>query len=298
MHSENPARGALLLTISALAFAAMGAVIKIVSAELPNEMIVFSRNAMGLIALTPWLLRTGRSGVRTPCFRMHLTRALVGLAGMYCFFYAIGHLPLAEAMLLNYSAPLFIPFIAFLWLGERLPRFFGWAISLGFVGIAMILKPGMILFSPAALVGVAAGVLTAVAFVSIRRLALREPTARIVFYFGTISTVISAVPLVWSWKTPAAGLWNLLVGMGILATGGQLLMTRAYALAPAARIGPFSYGTVVFSAALGWAIWGEVPDRFSMLGAVLVCTAGVIAVRSMEMTAETIVEKPLAEAIG
>ncbi len=298
MHSENPTRGALLLTTSTLVFAAMGAVIKILAVELPNEMIVFFRNVMGLLALAPWLLRNGLSGIRTPCFRMHLPRALAGLAGMYCFFYAIGHLHLAEAMLLNYSAPLFIPFIAFLWLGEPLPRHFGWAIGLGFLGIALILKPGKVLFSPAGLVGVASGLFTAVAFVSLRRLALREPTARIVFYFGTVSTVISAVPLAWSWKTPEPSLWGLLAGMGLLATGGQLLMTRAYALAPAARIGTFSYATVVFSAALGWAIWGEVLDLSSVVGAMLVCFAGVITVRSAIMTTETMTEEAVVRAAG
>lgn len=289
MTRENPIQGALLLTASAAAFAAMGAVIKSISAELPNGMIVFFRNAMGLLALSPWLLRSGFSGIRTPCFGMHFTRALVGLAGMYCFFFAIGNLNLGEAMLLNYSAPLFIPFIAFFWLGEPLPRLAGWAVTLGFVGIALILKPGMKLFSPAALVGLGAGVLTAGAFVSIRRLAVREPTARIVFYFGIVSTMISAMPLVWIWKMPAAELWLRLAVMGILATGGQLLMTRAYALAPAARIGTFSYATVVFSAALGWGIWGEVLDYSSVVGAMLVCFAGVITVRSTIVTEEAVV---------
>ena len=113
-------------------------------------MVVFFRSFFGLLALTPLLLWTGPKSLRTQYLRQHVTRALAGLAAMYCFFYAIGHLPLGEAMLLNYSSPLFIPFIARLWLGEPLPKGFAWAIGTGFVGIALILKPGSGFFAPAA----------------------------------------------------------------------------------------------------------------------------------------------------
>jgi drug/metabolite transporter (DMT)-like permease len=278
--ATDPRRAALLILASTLVFAAMGALIKIVAAELPNTMVVFVRNLLGLAALAPWIVRRGPRALATDCFAMHLTRSLAGLTGMYCFFYAIGHLPLAEAMLFNYAAPLFIPFIAAAWLGEALPAPVAVASFTGFAGIALILKPGMIALSPESLVALASGMFTAVAFVSIRRLALREPAWRIVFYFASIATVVSAVPLAWSWTTPAPHLWGMLVTIGILATGGQLLVTRAYGLAPAGRLGPYSYMTVVFSAGLGWAVWGDVPDLATAAGAVLVCVSGAIAARA------------------
>ncbi|MFB6259435.1 MAG: DMT family transporter, partial [Thiohalorhabdaceae bacterium] len=131
----------------------------------------------------------------------------------------------------------------------------------------------------AALIGVAAGVLAAVSFVTIRRLHDSEPTTRIVFYFGVISTLISAIPLAWTWRTPDPALWGLLATMGASATGGQLLLTRAYALAPAAQVGPFTYTVVLFSAALGWALWGEVPGPWSAVGTVLVVVAGILAIQ-------------------
>jgi drug/metabolite transporter (DMT)-like permease len=279
MEAENPLRGAALLTGAALLFAALGALVKRLSADLPNETIVFARNAMAAVALVPWLWRGGVRGVATGCFRLHLVRAVSGLSAMYCYFWAIAHLNLAEAVLLTYSSPLFIPFIARAWLGEPLPPRFGWAIGLGFAGIALILKPGPGMFEPRALVGVAAGVLTATAFVSIRRLTREEPTLRIVFWFGVLSTGISAAPLLWGGRMPETRLWAWLVLMGVLAVAGQFLLARAYALAPAARIGPFSYVTVVFGALLGWAFWGEIPGSASALGTVLVCLAGILAIR-------------------
>jgi drug/metabolite transporter (DMT)-like permease len=280
VYPENERLAAALLVGSSLCFATVGAGVKLASATLPNEMIVFARSFFGLVALLPWLLRPG-SSLRTPCFRSHALRALSGLAAMYCFFHAIAHLPLAEAMMLNYSSPLWIPLIARVWLGEPIPRGVGAAAVLGFLGIAFILKPGLDFFSPAALIGAVSGMFTAVAMVSIRGLAKIEPTTRIVFYFALVTSMVSAGPLAWAWKMPPPAAWAVLLAMGVFANSGQLLLTRAYAHAPAARIGPMTYLTVVFAAVYGWLLWGEVPDRWSLAGAALVALAGALAIRAM-----------------
>jgi drug/metabolite transporter (DMT)-like permease len=272
-------RGALYMLGSTALFATMGVLIKIVSARLPNEMVVFFRSFMGLLALLPLVWdRGGWRVLRTRHPGPHLTRALAGLAAMYCYFYAIAHMPLAEATLLNYSTPLFTPFIAYLWLGERVARGLKLAIALGFAGILLILRPGLSLFTPVALVGVASGVFAAIAMVSIRGLSRSEPATRIVFYFSAVSSAVSAVPLAWSWRTPEPGLWLPLVLMGLVASVAQLLLTRAYACAPAAQVGPFTYATVVFAAFFGWLFWSEIPDALSFAGAVLVGLGGILAI--------------------
>jgi drug/metabolite transporter (DMT)-like permease len=295
MQRGNHTRGALLAVGSALLFAAAGAGVKQVSATLPNTMVVFFRNAFALAVLAPWLARSGVSNLATPCLRLHLTRTLCGLAAMYCFFYAISRLHLAEAVLLNYTAPLFIPFLASLWLDEPIPHRAAWPIVLGFAGIALILKPTFGFFSAAGLIGLAGGVLSAAAFVGIRGLTREEPTARIVFYFTTISTVVSSIPLVWGWSMPDARTWAVLVAIGALAAGGQLLMTSAYSQAPAAWIGPFSYSTVVFAAFFGWILWGEVLDALSVAGAGLVCAAGILSVRATGGRTAAAADEPLTE---
>lgn len=216
-------------------FACMAALAKWASAELPSDVVVFFRAAFGLLALLPWLFHRGTPLLATRHLRWHVTRGVAGLAAMYCFFFALAHLPLGEAMLLNYSTPLFIPFIALFALGERPPRKVWLGIGLGFIGLVLILKPGMALFSPAALVGLAAGFLAATAMVSIRHLSHTEPTARIVFYFSVIATLGAAVPLLWRWRLPSPDLWLMLIAMGTIATVAQLLLTRAYRSAPAAQ---------------------------------------------------------------
>jgi drug/metabolite transporter (DMT)-like permease len=279
MSADRLQRGALYMMAAALLFAAMAAIVKTVAQSLPNEMVVFFRSLFGLLALTPWLAHRGRRAVVTRRWRSHLVRGLAGLAAMYCYFYAIAHLRLAEATLLNYTTPLFVPLIAAAWLNEAVPRRLWGMLLLGFAGVALILKPGLALFQPAALIGLASGVLAAVAMVGIRSLSRTEPATRIVFYFSLISTAISAVPLAWSWQSPAVDWWGLLIAVGALATAAQILMTRAYGCAPAAQVGPFAYSIVLFAAVLGWGLWGEVPDALSLAGAALVCAAGVLTIR-------------------
>jgi drug/metabolite transporter (DMT)-like permease len=272
-------RGALLMLLACLLFAVMGVFVKQLSATLPTEMVVFFRNAFGLLALVPLLAHRGAAHLATQHFGMHLVRALTGVAAMYCFFYALGHLPLADAILLNYTAPLFTPFIAALWLRESFPRTLWFTALIGFIGIVFILKPGAGLIEPAALIGLGAGLLSAVAMTGIRRLTRTESTTRIVFYFSVVATAVSLLPLAWRWQAPGLDLCLPIVLVGALATAAQLLLTRAYACAPAAQVGPFTYAIVVYAWLLDWLLWGETPDTATLLGAALVSLAGILTLR-------------------
>lgn len=129
------------------------------------------------------------------------------------------------------------------------------------------------------LAGLAAALFAAVAQVGVRRLTRTEPSSRIVFYFGVISTAVSALPLVREWRMPAPPLWLTLVALGLLATAGQLLLTEAYAFAPAARVGPFIYTSVAFAGLFDWWLFGKPPDAFTAAGAVLIAAAGLVVLR-------------------
>lgn len=279
MRADDLKRGAINMLGAGLLFAGVGACVRVLSGSLPNEMVVFFRSFLGLVALLPLVWHRGFINLQTRNFRGHLVRGIAGVAAMYCYFYAVAYLPLAEAVLLNYTTPLFVPFIAALWLRERIPPKLWVGIGIGFLGVLFILKPGQALFTPAALIGLASGVLAALAITGVRRLTHTEPVWRIVFYFSLVSTLVAAVPLPLRWQTPDASLWLLLITMGVIASLGQLLLTRAYSCAPAAQVGPFSYSTVVFAAVAGWGFWGELLDVFSLVGAVLVCIGGILTIR-------------------
>lgn len=282
-YRNQPVAGAMFVLGASFMFAMVGTLVKVLSASLNNEMIVFFRNACSLLFIVPWLVFSRPSGgIKTNCFGLHLLRSLTGLGAMYCFFYAIARLQLSEAFLLLSTSPVFIPLIAYMWMREQVSPSARGAIMVGFIGIVLILKPGFKIFRPAMLVALGAGVLAAMAMTTIRRMSVSEPAIRIVFYFTIFSTVISAGPLFWAWQSPLPGTWWLLILMGLLAAVGQFFLTKGYSLAPAAQVGPLTYGNVVFAAIIGWIYWGETMDPMTWAGAFLVCMAGIITTRRAE----------------
>ena len=273
--------GALLIVAAELMFALMGASIRQVSADLNNGVIVFSRNLIGLLLLAAV---TGRSGVpylRTKVPHLHLLRATAGLGAMYCFFYAIAHMPLANAMLLKLSAPLFMPLVALFWLNERFTWHVVAALLVGLGGVTVILLPDFQQVAPVAAIALLGGLLAAVAKVTVRRLSASEPAARTVFYFAAIGSAVSSLPLLWLWTTPTPGQLLWLVVLGCFATAGQLLLTRGMACAPAARLGPFAFFSVIFGAVLGWLFWEEVLGWPTIAGSLLVLASALIVGRGM-----------------
>lgn len=276
MHPDRHS-AALHAVLGAAAFSITGACIKAAAVWASNEQIVFFRSLVNFLVLLPWALRVGAQGLATQRLGGHLWRSGLGLAAMYCFFYAIPRLPLAEAMLLNYSSPLYLPFVAWLWIREKPPASSLLAAAIGLIGIAMIVKPGFSGFtSGAALIGWFSGLLAATAMVSIRRIANTEPTLRIVFYFAACSSLLSLPPTLWAWQPLPAGAWWALLGAGLAATIGQLALTRAYSLAAAARVGPYTYTCVLFSALIAWIVWDEALDALSIAGGLVVIASCIL----------------------
>ena len=274
--------GAFYIVAAELMFASMGASIRFVSADLNNAMVVFARNLIGLSLMLPWMLNARSGGFRTRVPQLHLLRGLAGVGAMYCFFYAIAHLPLANAMLLKLSSPLFIPLVALLWLDERFTWHVMLALAVGFAGVAVILTPDLADSNGVSLVALAGGALAAVAKVTVRRLSRSEPTSRIVFYFSLNGLLISLLPLYWYWQAPSAAQMGWLLLVGVFATIGQLLLTRGMSCAPAARLGPFTFFSVIFGAVFGWLLWDEVLTLATSVGALLIMTSAYLTGRGRD----------------
>jgi drug/metabolite transporter (DMT)-like permease len=272
-------RGAALLALSAFLFATMGVFIRLASHTLSNEIIVFARNIGGLALLLPFMLLHKEASFRTTVFPRHLWRALTGLTAMYGFFYAIAHLPLSSAMIFTYSSPVFIPLVAWIFLKEPMTRRAWGAALIGFAGVIMVSRPDSGELNHFALIGLGSSILAATAFVTVRALGATEPATRVVFYFALISTVVSTIPLFWAGRAITAHEFGLLTAVGILATFSQLCLTRAYALAPANRIGPMTYLAIVIAGIYAWALWGETPDAWAVAGTLLIFGATLFSLR-------------------
>ncbi|MBI2381532.1 MAG: DMT family transporter [Gammaproteobacteria bacterium] len=269
--------GGLALLAGEFSFALLAVVVRELAGELSQVQIVFFRNLAALIVMLPWMLRQGFAHFKPARFRYHFLRSAVGIGGMYCYFYAIGNLPLALAVLLGQTAPILIPLIAGVWLKERSTSAVYAAIGLGFSGVMVILAPWQHPLAPAALVGLLGAFFAATAKVTIRRMAGTEPSSLIVFYFTLISTLVSALPLGLDWQPASLSLWPWLLALGVTAAIGQFLMTKAFTLAPAGRIGALSYSQIVFAALLGWWLFQENLDWHLVAGGLLIAYAGLLS---------------------
>ncbi len=279
LQKTNLPLGAAQMVAAAFFFALMATGVQMASEQLPSPVVVFFRNSLGLLFIAPFALRAGWAGLRTQRLGEHLLRTASGLASMYCYFTAIKHLRLADAVLLQYTMPLFVPLVEGAWLREPIPKRVWAPIGIGFLGAMLVLKPGLGLFNVGALYGLGAGLLSAVAQTGVRRMTSTEPAARIIFYFSLVATAASAVPASLVWSTPGPTDIVVLVMIGATATVAQMLMTRAYSCAPASEVGAFTYANVPFAILCDWVRLGRLPDAGSVAGAILICTAGVVMLR-------------------
>lgn len=271
--------GAVSLVLAEFLFAGVGAIVKYLSADLTQAQLVFFRNLFALSVLLPWVFRVGFNGLRTQHPGLHMFRSITGLVAMYCFFYVLSNMPLAPAMMALHTAPFLVPFVARVWLKERISRYTVVAIVIGFFGVLLVLSPGAQQVNLFIWIALFCATLVAVNKCSIRKLSSTEPSARIVFYFTGLGTLVSFFPMLFDWQPISPVNWLWLFLMGSSAAVGQLLMTKAFQLSSPVKIGLLTYTSVVFAACLGLWIWGDPITSGLVIGTALIVFAANMTVR-------------------
>ena len=269
----TPLRAALLMLGSTLAFGLMAIAIRYATRYLPTQEVAFFRNAFGLLALLPMLIRPGSAPLKTQQLPRYFLRSAIGLASMLCAFWAIGHLPISQAISLSYSTPLFVTIAAVLWLGETV-RMRRWAaVIIGFIGVLIIVRPGSTSFTPGTLVAVGAAVLSSLVAIQIKQLTRVDSADTVVFYTYVFWVPLSLVPALFVWVWPTGLAWVWLVATGVLGTLGQLLWTRALRLGEVSALTPISFMQLPLVSLLGWLLFNETLDRWTVIGAGIILGA-------------------------
>jgi len=266
-------RAALLMLGSAFFFGMMAVSIRLASKSLHTFEIAFFRNFFGLLAAMPLLVRHGPSILRTDQLPRYFIRCVIGVLSMFCGFWAIGHLPLAQAISLSYSTPLFVTIAAVWLLGEQVRARRWAAVVCGFIGVLIIVRPGSDNFTLGSLVALTAAVLSGLVSIQIKQLSYTEPADRIVLYTTMLWVPLSLGPalFVWEWPTGIAWLWVALAG--ILGTGGHMLWTRGLKLGDVSALTPISFMQLPIVAVAGWLLFGEAVDRWTVIGAAIIFLA-------------------------
>ena len=275
--SNLPAMGYKLLSAAVLAI--MFALIKELGSEYPVGQVVFVRSFFALLPVL-WLVHRlgGWRVLRTVRPGAHLRRSVSGLCSLFLSFMAVGMLPLATATALGYAAPLFITVFAIPLLGEdvRVRRLS--VVVVGFVGVLLMAHPNARGISPGAAVALAGALATAFALISIRKMRDTESNVAIVFYFTLSGTIVGAATLPFSAVWPSLADLPVLVAIGILGGVAQILLTKAYQMAPASVVAPIEYATLVFAIGLGLIVWGEFPAPIEMAGIIVVIFSNLFLV--------------------
>ncbi|MCL7713994.1 DMT family transporter [Stenotrophomonas sp. CPCC 101365] len=255
---------------SAMAFGLMAIAIRYSTRYVPTQEVAFFRNSFGLLALLPMLLRPGHAPLRTQQLPRYLLRSAIGLASMLCGFWALGHLPLSQAISLSYSTPLFVTIAAALWLGEMV-RVRRWAaVIAGFIGVLVIVRPGSHGFQAGSLIAVMAAMLSALVSIQIKQLTRVDSPDTVVFYTYVFWVPLSLLPALFVWVWPSGIAWAYLLATGIMGTIGQLLWTRALRLGEVSALTPISFTQLPLVVVLGWLLFDETLDRWTILGAAII----------------------------
>ena len=262
-------------------FAAMGVCVKLAADSFSAAEIVFYRSVISLALMTA-LVRAHGIAFVTPYWRLQLFRGASGFVSLLMYFYAIAMLPLATAVTLNYTSPLFLALYFAAFAGMRLRSGMIVALAIGFIGVVLLLKPTLAadqLFG--GLIALGSGIISGLAYFNVRELGARgEPEARTVFYFSLLATVCSALWMLAYEFHPVdlrGGL--LLLGVGGFATLAQLCMTRAYKRGKPIVAASLAYTAIVFASLFGVAIWDETMSAGAWLGIALIVVSGIAATR-------------------
>ncbi len=269
----------LWMLVAAFMFACMGVLVKLGATYFSSTELVFYRSLFG-VWMTYLILRYYCLPVCTPHWRIHCWRGISGLVSLLMFFYCLTQLPLATAISLNYTWPLFVALFSTLILKEHIHWPLICTILIGFAGVILLMQPTL----PedhwvASLMGMASGFFAAIAYINVKQLGnLGETEWLVVFYFTLISTLITGVGLMFMTLNPVTwpGLW-LLLGIGVTATLAQLAMTRAYHKGVKLVVTSLGYSTVLFASLWGILLWNELLSPIAWLGMGLIILGGSLS---------------------
>lgn len=264
-RTENLTAGALLTTAAFFCVALVGTVAKLSGQYTSTGVLLLFQNAICLLFLIPVAARGGWRSLRTRKIGLHVLRAAAGTACWWALFFAITQIPLANATLLTYSAPLWMPLIAWAVTRQRVAAYTWIGAGVGFLGVVLVLQPQGRGFNVGELSAVAGAVLLAVAMMTVRWLGATEPVTRILFYYFLLSTLMSIPIAAADWEPIAAAAWPWLMCLGFAQLFSQILIVVAYRYASAEKLGPFIYSVIVFTAIIDWVVWHHAPSLSTYL---------------------------------
>ena len=285
-------KGVITIMVAALGFTIMVTLIKLAGERLHVTQILLVRQTLMTLIVLPSILSHFPGCLRTGRLDLQLVRVAGALVAMLCGFYAVIHMPLAEATALGFAKAFFVVIFAILILHERVgPRRWA-AILVGFAGVLVMLRPGSETFDPVGLLAIAGAAGAGLVMVVIRLLSRTDTPITILSYQAILVGLAVAGPAIWFWQWPTPAEWVLLVAIGFASYGAQMLNIYSYKWGEASVLASLDYVRILWATLLGWLVFATLPGVWTWAGAAIVIAASIYTVQRERTEAQALVRGP------
>ncbi len=271
--------GVLWMAGAALCFSASIGLVRHLSDSMSTFEIVFLRQLMGAAVMMPWLWRAGLGALRTRVLALHGARAALGYLGMAASYYSITLIPLADAVSLQFTSPLWVAVLAMVVLGEKVGLNRWFAVALGFIGVLVIMRPGFAEIGLGMVVALSAALFYAGGDITVRALSRTDSIAVIMFYGYVLQLPFAVVPAALTWTTPGWDAVPALIAFIAVALGAQYCMTVSLSIADASLVTPVLFLRLPLVAVIGVVIFAQTPDTWTWVGAAIILSSTYVLSR-------------------
>lgn len=276
---DSRIRGILLMCSAGFCFAVMDAGVKHLAVDYPVPQVIWARYFFHFLLMLAFLgPRYRGSLLRTSRLGTQLIRSMLLLGATVCMFFALKYIPLAEAATIGFANPLIVTALSVPILSERVGGRRWTAVVIGFVGVLIVLRPGLGVMHWAAVLPLGMAFCYAVYQILTRLLAGKDNPRTILFYTALVGTGITSIGLPFFWTPPTLAAWSLMVAIGGLAGIGHFALIKAFELTPASVLAPFSYVSLIWVVLAGYIVFGHLPDEWTALGAIIIIGSGLYIV--------------------
>jgi len=285
-------KGALTLLVAAMGFAFMTALIKLAGERLHVTQILFVRQMIMVAIVMPKVVNHFPGCLKTAHLDLQLIRAGLALVAMLCGFYAVIHMPLADVVAIGFAKSFFVTIFAIWLLGEVVGLRRWMAVVVGFAGVLLMMQPGTNGFDPISLLALISAAAAGFVMVLIRKLSKTDAPITILSYQAFLVAICVAIPAYIYWLTPTVWEWGILLAVGIVSYGAQMLNIFAYKWGEASVLASLDYVRLLYATFFGWLLFETLPGPWALAGALVIIAASIYTVHRERARKQELARSP------
>ena len=263
-----------------ICFSFLDASAKYISSEFPLLMVLWGRYVFHFLFVTLFFFRGApRDIIYTQRIKLQILRSILLFGSTVLFWGALMFLPLADCVVIAFASPLFLTALSVPLLGERVGIHRWGSVIFGFFGVMIVIRPGMGIAHWASILPLITSFFYANIQIITRILGRTDNALTTLFYTGACGLILSSIAVLFVWTPPSLEQWLVLVWMGFIGAMGQYFMIKAFELAPASLLAPFDYFTLIWATLLGFALFRDLPDAWTIMGAIIIISSGLYLIK-------------------